>query len=141
MKRWSKLQREIQKLIAEDLDFQIHCTMYRMKSQRGSTNIPRYWITCQGEVIFDYPKNFRNTSVSEYYPYDTDISTISDLIREYIDTPKEELLTKEFPRDDWGLIDILRSADRRVGFRRLEEIQKTTQREEVRKVIRHRLKY
>lgn len=97
----------------------------------GSTNIPRYWITLDKEIIFDYPKQFvteegkiKNLSGAEsYYPYTTDISDISDLIREYIDTSKSELLTKIFDNDCWGIINILRAADRRIGERRIKELK------------------
>lgn len=59
------------------------------------------------------------------YPYLTDVSDISDLIREYIDTPVSELMTRWFDNDRWGLTDILRAADRRIGKRRLEQLKET----------------
>ena len=134
MRRWSKLQREIYKIIADDINFQIHCVAYRMDSQMGSTALPRYWITLDKETIFDYPKQFviedggvRNLSgFIRGYPYRTDISDITHLIREYIDTPKEKLLTRIFQDDYWGLINILRAADRRIGIRRLEALRRKT---------------
>ncbi|MCV5696772.1 hypothetical protein OFN29_31400, partial [Escherichia coli] len=61
-----------------------------------------------------------------WYPYLTDICSISDLLREYIDTPKAELLTKQFTSDKWGLVNILRAADRRIGMRRLDQLQHKT---------------
>ena len=57
-----------------------------------------------------------------YYPYTDVISEISNLIREYIDTGKEELLNKEFINDKWELTNILKAADRRIGKRRLNEL-------------------
>ena len=57
-KPWSKLQKEFYLLRAEGLDLQLQCRAYRMDSQRGSTNIPRYWITLGKEIIWDYPKDF-----------------------------------------------------------------------------------
>ena len=44
------------------------------------------------------------------------------MLREYIDTPSSELMTKKFEGDHWGLTDILRAADRRIGRRRLAEL-------------------
>ena len=148
MRRWSKVQRELYKIVSVDINFQIHCTVYPMNSQYGSTDLPRYWITLNKEIIFDYPKQFatsdgtvRNlTRFEAGYPYTTDISDITDLIREYIDTPKEELLTKIFSRDFWGLVNILRAADRRVGMRRLNELKKKTNNIAAHKVIEARLK-
>ena len=58
MKRWSKLQKQLYELVDESIDFKLHCTVYRMQSRRGSTDLPRYFITLAGEIIFDYPKDF-----------------------------------------------------------------------------------
>lgn len=141
MKRWSSLQRELYKIIDEQINFQIHLSKYRMQSQYGSTDLPRYWITLDNEIIFDYPKQFvgesngettlRNGNITRnlngeiaHYPYQTDISEISNLIREYIDTPKEEVFTNHFENDYWGLINILKAADKRIGRRRLELLKK-----------------
>ena len=127
-----------------------------MDSQRGSTDLPRYWITLGKEVIWDYPKQFvtkdgtvKNLSgsgaktffsrLTVTYPYINDINDISRLIREYIDTPKEEILSKVFENDHWGLINILRSADRRIGERRLEELRKKTHNIAANKIIDARL--
>jgi hypothetical protein len=136
---WSKLKREIQPLFSPDIKIRLHCVAYRMGSQRGSSNLPRYWITLNKEVIWDYQRDFKNQSVDDHraspdgihndgrvlkdiYPYGSDIAVISDVLREYIDTPKAELLTKPFEKDRWGLTDMLRAADRRIGKRRLSAL-------------------
>ncbi|WP_108649679.1 SF0329 family protein [Dongshaea marina] len=131
-KRWSKLQREFYQLRAEGLDLQLHCRVYRMGSQRGSTDCPRYWITLGKEVIWDYPRDFSESEKAKrltdegHYPYITDVSDISALIRDYIDTPKGELLSRSFDQDRWGLVDLLRASDRRVGLRRLAKFKQST---------------
>lgn len=135
MARWSKLQKELYLIIDPRIDFQVHCAVYPMDSQRGSTGLPRYWITLGKDIIFDYPKQFvnaegqiENLSPREKriaYPYNgSDIVGISDLIRAYIDTPVDELMTKHFEQDYWGFANILRAADRRIGTRRLETLRK-----------------
>lgn len=118
MKRWSKLQKQFYTLVDPDLDFQLHCRLYRMKSQRGSTDLPRYWITLNGAILWDYPRP--SFGRLKHYPYVTDISAISDLIREYIDTSPARLAETRFEKDRWGLTDILKAADRRIGVRRFE---------------------
>ena len=148
IKRWSSLQREIYKLTDESIGFQIHLSKYRMNSQYGSTDLPRYWITLGDEIIFDYPKQFvcesggiRNLRGDvSYYPYQTDISDISALLREYIDTPKDEVFSKHFDNDCWGLINIIKAADRRTGKRRLEALSKKTKNKAAHKIIEMRLK-
>ena len=119
-KPWSKLQKEIENLFVDDLHVKIQCRAYRMKSQRGCSDLPRYWITLDKETIFDYPKDFPD--LRDNYPYFSDVSEISKLIREYIDTPVIDLLHKEF-NDPWKLTSILLAADRRIGRRRLEELR------------------
>lgn len=142
--RWGKLQKEFYLIRNEGLDLQLHCRVYRMASQRGSANIPRYWITLNGETIWDYPKDFVNnkdgleTDLANY-PYMTYVPAISALIREYIDTPKEELLNKHFETDHWGLIDLLRASDKRIGIRRLKELASNIDNNAVVKIIETRI--
>jgi len=148
MKRWSKLQKKLYQITAPELDFQLHLTMYRMQTWRGSVDLPRYWMTLNQEIIFDYPANFmnqnglvQNLSGKEiYYPYETDISEISDLIEAYLDTPKEILFSKHFEQDFWGLINILKAADRRIGKRRLLLLKKKMHNQAAQKIIQERLK-
>ena len=116
MKRWSKLAKRLYEIVDESIDFKLHCTVYRMQSRRGSTDLPRYFITLAGEIIFDYPKDFALKSggvkslaggaLTKIYPYGNDISDIGELIREYIDTPKEELFAKHFDEGGWGGLQI-----------------------------------
>ncbi|WP_297957948.1 hypothetical protein [uncultured Ruminococcus sp.] len=149
MKRWSSLQRELYKIIDENIGFRIHLSVYRMSSQHGSADLPRYWITLDDEIIFDYPKQFvfkdetgsfiKNLSGEKmYYPYQTDIPDISALIREYIDTPKDEVFSKHFDNDHWGLINILKAADRRFGRTRLDLLQKRMDNKAALKVLERR---
>lgn len=133
MSAWSKLQKSLYLLIDENINFQIHCSIYRMKSQYGGTELPRYWITLNKEIIFDYPKQFIQSETD--YPYITKISDISQLIREYINTDINELLDKSFEKDEWGLTDILKAADKRIGKRRFDELISKTSNPTVEKII------
>ena len=149
MKRWSKLAKRLYEIVDESIDFRLHCTVYRMQSRRGSTDLPRYFITLAGEIIFDYPKDFALKSggvkslaqgaLTKIYPYGNDISDIGELIREYIDTLKEELFAKHFGADEWGLVNILKAADKRIGKRRLQILAKNRKNQAMQKVIAARL--
>ena len=79
-----------------------------------------------------------NETVEELYPYVTEISLISDIIREYIDTPLADLLSHDFEADDLGITDILKASDRRIGKRRRAEYFKDTDNEAVKKILRVR---
>lgn len=143
-KPWSKLQQEYYQLVANGLKIQLQCRVYRMNSQMGNTHLPRYWITLGKEIIWDYPKQFigrehPSRSQTKWYPYTTDIQNISKLIREYIDTPKDELFDKEFKDDYWGLTNILKSSDKRIGKRRLPNLKRRTKNRAALKIIEARL--
>lgn len=147
MATWSKLQKRLYLLFDPKINLQIQCRLVRMDSRRGSTDIPRYWMTLDKEVIWDYPGQFKseNGTVTRadshkvvYYPHQTDVSLISELIREYIDTPECEILSKQFDNDHWGLVNILRAADRRIGLRRWKTMEKKTHNAAALKVLQAR---
>lgn len=124
---WSKLQKEIYNLMDDKAELQIHQSLYRMQSQRGSTDIPRYFITLgrgdDQEVIFDYPNAAKHATVEQHLDntvlYNSTMSKISETLRQYIDTPKTELLEKTFEDDIFGITEILKCADRRIGKRNI----------------------
>jgi hypothetical protein len=128
-KPWSKLQKELYNLIVPDINLQIHCTVYSFSTKFDTFESPRYWITLDKEIIWDFPGQFlewKHPHVPKPIKYLDEPffhnhgSIISNLFRQYIDTPRDELLSKKFEEDYWGLINILRAADRRIGKRRLK---------------------
>ena len=76
MKRWSKLIKELYLLLVPNINFQLHCSVYRMQSQRGSTGLPRYWVTVDGEIVFDYPKQFLDQEI-EFLDQEIELSQLS----------------------------------------------------------------
>ncbi len=114
---WSKLQKSLYSIVCDNLNFQIHCSVYRMNSNRGSVDLPRYWITIGKDIIFDYPKQFIQSATN--YPYETQISGISNCIREYIDCPVCLLPEKKFESDLWCITDIFKAVDKRLGKNKL----------------------
>lgn len=141
-RRWSKLQSRLYNLIEPSVNFQIHCALYEMNSNDGyhSLKLPRYFITINKEIIFDYPKDFDTTKRYGHnsYPWDTDISNISDVIEEYIQRPYDKIMDK-FENDKWGITDILRVCDRRLGKRRLNLLKDTTEDDKLLNIINKRL--
>lgn len=136
-KRWSKLQARLYNLMEPKVNFQIHCALYEMKSLGHYGNrLPRYFITVDKEIVFDYPKD---ASLNEKYIYlwNSDIDKMSNLIEEYIQRPKEELFA-DFPNDKWGIVDILLACDRRVGKNRLQMLVERTSNEKVKSIIEKR---
>ena len=137
------MQSRLYDVVAPETEFQIHCRVYRMQSQSGSTGLPRYWITVGEEIVWDYPKQFIELPAdgrepSHHYPYNTDVNAISNLIEEYLNTPREDLPTRRFDNDHWGLINILRAADRRFGTRQLPDLKRKIGNPAARKVLAKR---
>ena len=123
------------------LHFQIHCALYEMNSNDGwhGNKLPRYFITLGKEIIFDYPKDFDTTwrYGSNSYPWDSVISELSDLIEAHIQCSDADLM-KMVEQDRWGLTDILRVCDRRIGKRRLKILRDRTTNETLLKIIDRR---
>ncbi len=118
MKHWSTLQSALYRVIDSEISFQIHCCAYNIGE---SVPIPRFWVTIEKQIIWDFPKDFmeeRKRNNEHWYFYDV-ATKLSCLIKEYVDCPVEELLTHEFD-DKFKLIPILQVCDRRIGKRRLK---------------------
>lgn len=60
----NEINYKIYNLIDENINLQIHCSVYKMNSQRGKTDLPKCWITLEKEIIFDYPKQFLSINFS-----------------------------------------------------------------------------
>src|SRR5262249_55580498 len=89
-----------------------------------TTELGVFTVRLEKTVIWEFPAQF--VTYWTQYPdggnhYSYSVSDLNDLIREYLDTPRDELLTKEFIRDYFGLCQLLRAADRRLSIRRLEQ--------------------
>lgn len=138
--RWSKLQKQLYNIIDEDANFQIHCSIFKTKSawtagqkngiSKGREIIPRYWITINKDIIWDYPNNFldykSNVPIKYYntdeqatikftYFFPDNYTWVSECIRYYLDTPKDKLLTQKYEKDNYGLTEIFRKYDRRIS--------------------------
>lgn len=124
------------------INFQIHCALYEMNSNDGyhGNKLPRYFITIGKKIVFDYPKDFdtNKSYESTAYPWLTDMSEISDVIEEYIQCPESEIL-HDFEDDKWGITEILRVCDRRIGKRRLRELENTITNEVLLEIIERRI--
>lgn len=122
MKRWGTLQHELRALFVPGLRLDIQCGVCRMASNPGQTELPRYWVSLARQTIWDYPKDFPQSGKAPACV--ADISAISDLLRLYIGTPRSHLLHRAFAGDRWGITDIMKAADRRLGLRRLEGMRR-----------------
>lgn len=140
-RRWSKIKKKIEDLFDENLNLQIHCTFYTITTKHFSFNSPRYWLVLDKEIIFDFPGQFfRKGSPDTRIEFlDEEGGLISSLLQCYVELPRDQLLTGELPRDRWGVADILRAADRRIGKNKLQmKFQEAAEDSAVKKIIMKR---
>ena len=129
---WSKLQNRLYTVLRPELQLQMHCTNYvsGRDVKGGPFDAPRHWITLEKEIIWDFPSYFLEWNhpdvpmplkylESGHGPWGSYESAPAQLILEYLATPVPQLLDHPFDRDYWGLINIFRAADRRLGQRQL----------------------
>lgn len=95
-------------------NFQIHCVAYRMPNSASHLpQIPRYYITVgkgeTQEIIWDFPQG---QDIQTWLG--NDIKSISTLLAEYCQTPRDELKTKNFD-DPFGITSVLKRFDRRLS--------------------------
>ncbi len=130
--RFSKLKERLKLVLRPGAELRMQ--VYRMKSQYGGTNLPVFTLLEDKKELWRYPNenSIRETQTFKYeskgkereytstyqYPYlygyheATGGMTVCDLIRKYIDTPREEL--KKIT-DPFGLFEALRKVDKRIS--------------------------
>lgn len=126
-KRWSKLQKEIEKLFVPELKMKIYCNAYPI-GEHGNT-IPRFYISINRNICWDFPKYY-DTKPESFHGWASEMD-FSQVIRNYIDCPVEKILgmKTEIGKFTYGspfmeqaendLIQILIAADRRLGKEKL----------------------
>ena len=141
MKRWSKIQKELYNIVDPKINFQIQCSIYKTNSSwvtkdgKGRETVPRFWITIDKKVVWDYPQMFldckwrsqkldrEDYTIRDTYYYNENYTWVSNVIRQYLNTPREQLASFSTKLDDFGLVDILRSVDRRIGWKSRERFR------------------
>ena len=144
-KRWSKLKKSIEDLFLPGLPLQVYCTAIRTTEENhGSLAELLGVFTCRlgKEVIWNFPRQF--VTEDFVYPdreeYDSySVRDLNELLRDYLDTPRDVLLQKEFLRDYFGLTNVLKAADRRLGVGRLKHHFKDGEEDFVAKILSARL--
>jgi hypothetical protein len=132
---FSQLQSRLYLITAPELDIQFHCEVYRMKSQRGSSDLPRLYFKSGKEIVWDYPRDFE----TEYYPYTPEATRINNIVGDYLQAAPSTIQTYSHPEDKYGLVDLLKVIDRRVGKRRLTKMKTEVKRWNALQLLKNRL--
>ena len=134
---FSKLKKVIDGLFDDKLKMEFCCNAVPIRGQWGQHNsIPRFYLKLDKEIIWDFPKDFEIKEIP--YGYWADNNNISDLVRDYIDTPLEKLLDHKFELEnnsftiqnsksnllenydiDYKLTELFKTSDRRLGKEKL----------------------
>ncbi len=131
--RWSALQKQLYGVLDRNLNLQIHCTRYRSVS----IGVGRYWVTLNGETIWDLPADFEEERSKG--PYADTVTDATIVIKHYLGASPRSIASLGSVHDKWGLLDILRAGDRRIGRRTLESLCKRDLAPPARKIVEARL--
>jgi len=117
---WSKLKKDLFKVLDPKL-LDIQCAVYEKESYGGhKKRRPSYSFFYKKDKIASYPSDTDYRVKNTYYSYG--FEQIGDLLREYINTPKKDLLKKRFELDEaYKIVDILIACDTRIGKRKALE--------------------
>ena len=105
------------------------------------TTLGQFRVLLGKELIWNFPKDFINADQESWpngRPYSYSSSDINRVIQEYIETPKEPALGKDFENDLFGITEILKAADRRFSTKRIAEHFSGTNLESVEKIVNAR---
>jgi hypothetical protein len=129
MRPFSKLKKQIESLFDSNLKMTFNCTSYAIGHHNA---IPRFYVRLGKDTIWDFPKDIVVKDL-DFHWWSNDL-TINDLVREYIDTPVDKLLSIVFENetakmtnyDDYSVIEfnlnltpLFIAADRRLGKEKL----------------------
>jgi hypothetical protein len=118
MRRFSKLKKRIESLFAPELELKVYCTVYAKKGNYDCMESPRLWIVLGKEIIFDWLKEFKEMKIDDpsysegrcvWYE---DIVYITEMIQEYIETPRDELKEHSLYKDEYGLEERCKKMER-----------------------------
>ena len=119
-RRWSKLQHRLHEIFDPNIRLQFHCAVYRIPGH-VDTVCSRYFLMLNSEIIWDWPKDYSGDLSYEemYLVYRSSASDLSDLIAEYLNAERKTALSL---KDGWGILDILKASDRRIGRRQWDDL-------------------
>lgn len=134
---FSKLKKQVEALFVPGLDLRVDCFVHAHRTQYSEVRVPRYTLKLDGEAVWHFPGDFPvKQETPHVWPAMVDIS---GLLRAYIDTPVDDLLTHRFEKEQVDLFyqgfrkdgprityaldltPVLISADRRLGRAKLAE--------------------
>lgn len=117
MRNWPRLIAALENLFVPDLKLHVQLGT-STQSDFLEQKLERLWITLQEQVVWDFPTELLESGTCLTAEQSVDLVTenrLADIFEFYCETPVRLLPYVTHPSDCWGITDILRSADRRLG--------------------------
>jgi hypothetical protein len=122
MERWSKLEVRLRRLADPALGFRVRFTRYRaekMPYAHPYEESTRIWITLGKDTIWSVPRDMHSGSdtvgIDLYSRRGPE--WLVELAAQYLDVPRDRLIEWTPDWMGWGLVDLLKASDRRIGRR------------------------
>jgi hypothetical protein len=129
---WSKLERRLRELPDPTLDLRFRFTAYRYKvieTPHPSELTCKFWITRGRRTLWAVPRDRHvgdaNGDIGGYGRRSP--GWLVELCVEYMQQPRTRLLAWRPGWDGWGLVDLLKACDRRIGRRQWSSLRQQLQ--------------
>lgn len=119
---WSKLERRLRELPDPALDLRFRFTAYRyavIETPHPSELTCKFWITHGRRTLWSVPRDRhpgKDDSDIGFYGRRSP-GWLVELAAEYLQQPRSGLIGWQPEWEGWGLVDILKACDRRIGKR------------------------
>jgi hypothetical protein len=124
---WSKVERRIRDFSDPQLKLRFHFTSYRQEeipTAHWSQPAGKLWVNLDGKTLWAVPKDRHSGDAGDTGVYARNSpGWLVEALVEYMDIPKDDLLTWQPSWSTWGLIDILLASDRRIGRRQWPTVE------------------
>jgi hypothetical protein len=119
---WSKLERRLRDLPDPALDMRFRFTVYRqdaISTPHPTDPASKFWITLGRVTLWAVPSD-RHSGDKAHVDFSArrGPSWLPEIAFDYLAVPRHELLDWTPPWNGWGLVDILKACDHRIGRRR-----------------------
>ncbi|MGH8107742.1 MAG: hypothetical protein ACREO1_03355 [Arenimonas sp.] len=118
---WSKVEKRIRDLSDPQLKLRFYFTSYRQEkiaTPHWTESAGKLWVSLNGKTLWAIPKDRHSGDQGDIgMQARRSPGWLVEMMVEYMDVPRDDLLTWTPSWSTWGLIDILLASDRRIGRR------------------------
>ena len=128
---WSRLERRLRDLPDPALDLRFRFTAYRqaaIETPHFSESACKLWITQGKRTLWAVPRDRHSGDDKDIGGYARrSPGWLVELAAEYLQLPRSHLIDWQPEWSGWGLVDVLKASDRRLGRRQWPQLAKRLQ--------------